>query len=713
MRQGLDRRWIEPLLDLMPDPVVLIETGTADVIYANAAALELTGGVVRGVDSPEFAAHHCTDERGERIPLGEMPRVRAGRGERLRNVTMDWHTDGEVRSLVVNSDVLPPLGDEPAIAVLRFEDVSELRTATRMRDESFALLDSMFESTPLGLAYLDGDLRYARVNDKLAEIDGVPAADHIGRTPAEVLGEHDPGVEAMARQVLDSGEPIIDAEVDSAVASADGLSRRFSTSFFPVSQNGRVVGVGGIIVDVSERHDTEMERSRALADAQAARAEAEEAARRAHFLAEASVILDESLDYASTLASIARLAVPWLADWCAVDMVGADGERERVAIAHVDPEKIALVEEMERRYPQDPDAATGPPNVLRTGRSEIYPDITDEMIVQAARDEEHLEFVRSLEMRGVIIVPMVARGRTLGTITLAAAETGRRFGEEDLLLAEELARRAGQSVDNARLYRERSHVARTLQESLLPPELPDIPGLELAARYRAAGEGNQVGGDFYDLFQLPDGGWAVVMGDVCGKGPEAAALTALVRYTLRAMAPGGGPPSSVLRQLNDAILRQRSDGRFCTVAFAIVTSSREGVRLELASGGHPLPLVLRAEGSAVEPVGEPGTLLGIVHDPELHDVTVDLASGDTLVLYTDGVTEAGAPDHMMGAGELAAILVGCESAGPSAVAECLERAAVDAGGGQPQDDIAIVVARVADPMEALPAGAPGATHAAG
>ncbi len=714
MRQGLDRRWIEPLLDLMLDPVVLVETGTADVIYANAAAAELTGGgIAVSVDSPEFASHYCTDERGERIPLDQMPRVRAGRGERLRNVLMDWHRDGHVRSLVVNSDVLPPLGDEPAIAVVRFEDVSELRTAKRMRDESFALLDSMFESTPLGLAYLDADLRYARVNDKLAEINGVPAADHIGRTPAEVLGEHDPGVEAMLRQVLDTGEPIIDAQVDSAVASPGSGPRRFATSFFPVRQNGRIVGVGGIVEDVSERHRAEVERARALVEAQAARAEAEEAARRAHFLAEASVILDEPLDYSSTLATIARLAVPWLADWCAVDMVGADGERERVAIAHVDPDKIALVEEMERRYPQDPDATTGTPNVLRTGRSELYPEITDEMIVQAARDEEHLEFVRSLEMRAAIVVPMVARGRTLGTITLAAAETGRRFDEEDLLLAEELARRAGQSVDNARLYRERSHVARTLQESLLPPALPDIPGLELAARYRAAGEGNQVGGDFYDLFPLTDGSWAVVMGDVCGKGPEAAALTALVRYTVRAIAPGGGPPSAVLRQLNDAILRQRSDGRFCTVALAHLTPSPDGARLELASGGHPLPLLVRREGSAVEPVGEPGTLLGIVHDPELHDVTVQLGDGDSLVLYTDGVTEAGAPEHMLGPGELAAILAGCESTDAGDLAECLERAAVDAGGGEPQDDIAIVVARVAEPAEALQAGAPGAAHAAG
>ena len=699
MREGLSRQWLEPLLDLLPVPVLLLEDGTARVIYANAAADEMAGGEFpRGAAAADYdEVYFCTDERGERIPNEHMPGVRAARGERLRDFTMDWHIGDRVRSLVVSSDTLPAVGGEPPIVVVWFEDVSALRTATRLRDESYALLDSLFESTPVGLAYLDGELRYARVNDTLADLNGWPAADHIGRTPAEVLGEQDPGIETVLRTVLDTGEPLIDVEIESAAPGSGGEPRLFSTSFFPVRQRGEISGVGGIVVDVSER-------ARALAEAQAARAEAEEAARRAHFLAEASVILDESLDYASTLSSISRLAVPWLADWCAVDMLAADGSRERVTIAHVDSEKIALVEEMEERYPPDPAAETGVPNVLRTGRSEIYSEIPDEMLVAAARDEIHLAFIRSLEMRAVMIVPMVARGRTLGAITLAAAETGRAFGEEDLLLAEELARRAGQSVDNARLYRERSHVARTLQESLLPSALPQIPGVELAARYRAAGEGNEVGGDFYDVFQLDRDSWAIVIGDVCGKGPEAAALTALVRYTLRAIAPARRSPCELLCELNDAILRQRSDGRFCTVAFATITPTPTGARLVLASGGHPLPLVMRAGGGEVEAVGSPGTLLGIVPDPNLEDTTVDLDAGDTLVLYTDGVTEAGAPDHMFGQPELAGIVADCESPQLGEVAACLEAAAVNAGAGEPQDDIAILVARVAGGADADGAG---------
>ena len=214
------------------------------------------------------------------------------------------------------------------------------------------------------------------------------------------------------------------------------------------------------------------------------------------------------------------------------------------------------------------------------------------------------------------------------------------------------------AIDNARLYSERARIARTLQESLLPPQLPTIPGVEVAARYVAAGEGIDVGGDFYDLFDL-GGGWSVVMGDVCGKGPDAAALTALARYTLRATADQGRLPSEALAMLNDAVLRQRGDGRFITVAYArLALNGTGGTRLTLSTGGHPQPIVLRADGTAT-PVGDAGTLIGVVEDPELSDSTVDLGPGDALFLYTDGVTEAHAPDRILEAEDVARLLETC------------------------------------------------------
>jgi serine phosphatase RsbU (regulator of sigma subunit) len=461
--------------------------------------------------------------------------------------------------------------------------------------------------------------------------------------------------------------------------------------------NGSIEGIGAVLTEITERRHAEIERARALELEREARAEAEEAAARARFLAEASVILDESLDYEATLATVSRLAVPWLADWCAVDMREADGTLRRVTTAHADPEKVSLAHEWEERYPTDPDSPTGAPNVVRTGTSEIYPHISDEMLVAAARDEEHLALVRSIGMRSAMVVPMVARGRTLGAISFIAAETGRGYGDADLLLAEELARRAATSIDNARLYSERSYIARTLQQSLLPPHLPDIPGIEVAARYRPAGEGNEVGGDFYDLFEIADESWALVIGDVCGKGADAAALTALVRYTIRAIAGAGKLPSEVLGLVNDAILRQRSDNRFSTVVYARVTKTDEGgVRVEMASGGHPLPLLLRP-GAGAKALGEPGTLLGVVPDPRFHDVAIDLGPGDSLVLYTDGLTEAGAPHRLLGDQDLAEAIERCGGTSAADVAACLEDTAVETSGGQPHDDLAIVVLRVAGP----------------
>src|SRR5215203_261443 len=217
------------------------------------------------------------------------------------------------------------------------------------------------------------------------------------------------------------------------------------------------------------------------------------------FLAEVGATLSSSLDYRATPASVARLAVPRLADWCAVDIVEEDGSLERLAVEHEDPQKVQLAHELQERYPPDPEAPQGLLRVLRSGQPEFYPDITDEMMVAAARDAEHLRLMRELGFVSLIFVPLVARGRTLGVITLVSAESGRRYREADLELAEELARHAALAVDNARLYKGRVQVARTLQEGLLPSRLPEVPGVEVGLRYVSAGEVD-VGGDFYDLF---------------------------------------------------------------------------------------------------------------------------------------------------------------------------------------------------------------------
>jgi serine phosphatase RsbU (regulator of sigma subunit) len=291
---------------------------------------------------------------------------------------------------------------------------------------------------------------------------------------------------------------------------------------------------------------------------------------------------------------------------------------------------------------------------------------------------------------------MTTRGRTLGALTFVSARSGRRFDEQDVELAQELARRCATAIDNARLYSDRAYIARTLQQSLLPVELPDVPGVEAAARFRPTGEGNEVGGDFYDMFETGDRGWTVVMGDVCGKGPDAAAVTALARYTLRAAAMRERLPSRSLAVLNEALLRQRDDRRFCTVAAAYIEKLAHGARAGISVGGHPLPLLLRVDGS-VTTVGAPGTLLGIVPDPDLEDRAVTLEPGDSLVFYTDGVIES----RMSSSGDLderrlAELLATCAGQGADAIAAKIEEAAVLSQNGRPRDDIAVLVLRVVE-----------------
>jgi len=411
-------------------------------------------------------------------------------------------------------------------------------------------------------------------------------------------------------------------------------------------------------------------------------------------LAETSAVMAGSLDPDEVLTEVAELAVPELADWCAVDMLDESGLVERVALAHAEPAQRELALELGRRYPPDPNAPVGLYNVLRTGKAELYPEITEEMLRTGARDGEHLRILQEIGMRSAMIVPMVARGRALGVLSFVTGPSGRRFDDTDLQVVQELARRCAMAVDNARLYAERSYIARTLQESLLPSELPDIPGVEAAARFRPTGEGNEVGGDFYDMFEAGGRGWTVVMGDVCGKGPDAAAVTALARYTLRAAAMRQRLPSRSLSLLNEALLRQRNDRRFCTVAYAYFEMQNGGARVGIASGGHPLPLLLRTDGS-VEPVGAPGTLLGVVPDPRFEDRALTLSPGDSLVFYTDGVIESRSEQTGIDEEQLETLVAGCAGQGADAIAAAVEGAAMDAQGGSPRDDIAVLVLRVA------------------
>ena len=236
-------------------------------------------------------------------------------------------------------------------------------------------------------------------------------------------------------------------------------------------------------------------------------------------------------------------------------------------------------------------------------------------------------------------------------------------------------------------------LARTLQESLLPPHLPEVPGLEIAARYLPGSSVVEVVGDFYDVFQTTSGGWALTIGDVCGKGVEAATVTALARYTIRAAAVTRSSPAQVLMLLNEAMRRQHPDSeRFVTATYLTVTHGEGVVAVRLSLAGHPPALHRRADGS-VDPVGEIGTVLGVLDDVELSDVDLVLEPGDSLVMYTDGVTEARRGKELFGEDRLKDLVSGLDGSAGT-VAARIEAEVVDFSEGHQLDDTAILVIRV-------------------
>jgi serine phosphatase RsbU (regulator of sigma subunit) len=222
--------------------------------------------------------------------------------------------------------------------------------------------------------------------------------------------------------------------------------------------------------------------------------------------------------------------------------------------------------------------------------------------------------------------------------------------------------------------------------------MPEVEGLTVAARYLAAGEGIEVGGDFYDLFAARDGSWIAAVGDVCGKGPTAASLTGVARHTIRAGAMMDATPSSILSLVNDAILRESRDERFCTVIVAHLARTADGFDVRLSSGGHPPAIVLRADGT-LETIDEPGTLLGLFEDPHLTEARLALAPGDAMILYTDGVTDEQLDGEEFGEGRLFDVVRSCVGLGAEEIAERLVAEVVAFTPGPPRDDIAVVVLR--------------------
>jgi serine phosphatase RsbU (regulator of sigma subunit)/anti-sigma regulatory factor (Ser/Thr protein kinase) len=503
---------------------------------------------------------------------------------------------------------------------------------------------------------------------------------------------------------------------------ADGAAAK-SLVTVPFLVDGRVTGVLGAAASTSDRFDgDDAARLQRVADRVAmslerARLSELERKRRGRigFLAEASDLLASTLDQEKTISLIAQLVVPRLASWCAVLLADDGGALQPAYVWHADESLI------------DPLAfllgSVDPPDAAEAGRSWSLA-----VAATAALPEE----AAGLTSDAAWCFPLAARGRRLGVVVIGRPR-GDRPPREALELAEDLARRAALALDNARLYQQQQLTSQALQRSLLPPELPRIPGVDLAVAHEVAGEGNEVGGDFYDVFPAGENRWRFAIGDVCGTGPEAAAVTGLARHALRILAREGHEVADVVGRLNQLILEEGPRARFITLLHGEITvlggGSPAAVRLCLVSAGHPLPLLLRAhhaapgrkpaaaapesgrggqEGGAAagpapsaavpgplpQPAAEPQPLLGVMGDLSFCSQTVDLSPGDLMLCVTDGITERRDAGRLLDDDDgLARVLARCGGLNAGAVAARIQRAAEDFGTGPRTDDMALLVLR--------------------
>ncbi|MET9844403.1 SpoIIE family protein phosphatase [Streptomyces ossamyceticus] len=556
---------------------------------------------------------------------------------------------------------------------------------------------------------LDGDSAFLLLaTDDETELEvrastGLPSArQRFARVPVEA----GPGRYGSARMPAVHDDL---AAVPGAVPLLSGTGMR-SVVTVPLKVEGRLTGSLGVAAEAASRYSNEealrlqFAADRIALAVESARLGELERLRRGSlsFLVEASDLLAGTLDRDQTLALMAQMTIPTLATWCAVYTIADQASDPYLSyVLHEDEDLIDGLKALLSKI--------APPEPIPTPGARVWTAPAEAAHRAALRTS-----MRSLGLgepatvsSGIgttlatasavggetVVLPLVARNRVIGMLTLGKP-TDEHFRQEILELAEDLSRRAALALDNARLYSERVAISQSLQRSLLPPELPDIEGVEVEVIYRAAGEGNEVGGDFYDLFPIRDGAYGFAIGDVCGTGPEAAAVTGLARHALRLLAREGYGGPAVLERLNSAIIDEGARSRFLTLLYGELWPQEDGSAvLKVVCAGHPLPLRLRQDGT-VEPAAEPQPLLGVMEDLELYEQTVTLDPGDVLLCVTDGVTERREGTRMLGDDGLTEVLTTCTGLTAGAVAARVMRAVERFASDAPSDDMAILAMRV-------------------
>ena len=546
----------------------------------------------------------------------------------------------------------------------------------RSSQSSTALLDTVFAQAPVGLALLDVELRFVRVNEAMARLSGLAAEAHPGVPLAAVNPGLAAAIEPLIRTTVEGGGAHVDVDVEAGTAAAPEDVRAWTVNVAPVQlASGEVVGIGMALTDVTDHRRAVVERERLLA--------AERVSSRR--------IADLQAVTAALSAAVGSDRVAQVIVEEAMRVLEADG----AMLVLYDPTSLGLHLAAHVGYgPLDTGAwdriaaerPTPVTDAARTGRTLVF--TTPEALVERYPDLEPT--IDAYEHRAWVAAPLRDASGIRGAVGLSFALARDLTPDELALLASVLGQGAG-ALERAAAYDRQRDIATALQRSLLPGTLPSIAGVELAAVFQPAGEGNEVGGDFYDV--IPTGGdrWLLVIGDVQGKGAEAAALTGLVRHSLRAEAVHQQGPAQLLDLINRVVFQEDTD-RFCTVVVAALDLAPDGATLTFACSGHPPPLVLRDTGHP-EIATCAGPLLGLEAVIDVSEHSVALAPGDGLVLYTDGLLDARAPLVSLVPEDLGDVLVAHRGASPTEVAAVLRAEAI-AGDRPPRDDIAILAMRL-------------------
>ena len=544
-----------------------------------------------------------------------------------------------------------------------------------------AALGKMFYQAPVAMVCTDLELRVVRVNDAFCEIFGLPADAFLGRRPTEYSDSFDMTFieRVLTEQVIGQGRPLLDARLTQRLP--DGRERAFGWSAFLLLDGDRPIAACGSLTDVTERVETlhALERAHARLD----------------LLERAGNRVGTTLDVPRSAGELADLAVPALADRISIDLLdrvvsGApedahEGEAltlRRVVVRDIRPER--------RTGFAEGDLITAPltvsPSVaLTTGKPILMADLAH-YSGRALYNPGEGEALMAAGIHSFLVVPMIARGVTLGVVGFARAETPAPYSEADLKLADDIVSRAATSIDNARMYMREHATALTLQQSLLPGEIPQVPGLVTAHRYRAVNNAAQVGGDWFDVIPLQAGKVALVVGDVTGHDVHAAAVMGRLRTTVANLAPLGLPAGEIMNRLTQ-IVGDHGEEMGATCVYAVYDPNTR--RCVLTTAGHLPPALLQPDGT-VEFIATPhGPMLGLAQ-MDYEPVDVELAPGSTLVLYTDGLVEKPDQDVAAGMARLESVLTASPADRPLGE---LSDNILDRLGPYTDDDVALLLAR--------------------